>query len=74
MTKKRKRQDDFQKIKLKVGKIKPRADNATNTSFKTRAIHVPEQLKSDALLPTNYRKLNVKVNFAISCVWQPRVE
>lgn len=60
MTKKRKRQDDFQKIKLKVGKIKPRADNATNTSFKTRAIHVPEQLKSDALLPTNYRKLNVK--------------
>ncbi|XP_051872811.1 testis-expressed protein 10 homolog isoform X3 [Pristis pectinata] len=60
MTKKRKRQDDFQKVKLKVGKKKPRADNATNTTFKTRAIHVPEQLKSDVSLPTNYRKLNVK--------------
>ncbi|XP_069769689.1 testis-expressed protein 10 homolog isoform X2 [Narcine bancroftii] len=60
MTKKRKRQDDFQKIKLKVGKRKPRADNVTNTSFKTRAIHIQEQLKSDDSLPTNYRKLNVK--------------
>ncbi|XP_067866511.1 testis-expressed protein 10 homolog isoform X2 [Heterodontus francisci] len=60
MTKKRKRQDDFQKVKLKVGKRKPKADNATNTSFKTHAIHVPEQLKSDASLPTNHRKLNIK--------------
>uniref|UniRef100_UPI00398F5095 testis-expressed protein 10 homolog isoform X1 n=1 Tax=Pristiophorus japonicus TaxID=55135 RepID=UPI00398F5095 len=60
MTKKRKRQDDFQKVKLKVGKRKPKADNATNTNFKTHAIHVPEQLKSDASLPTNHRKLNVK--------------
>ncbi|XP_062899961.1 testis-expressed protein 10 homolog isoform X1 [Mobula hypostoma] len=60
MTKKRKRQDDFQKVKLKVGKRKPKADNATDTSFKTRAIHVPEQLKSVASLPTNYRKLNIK--------------
>ncbi|XP_078394837.1 testis-expressed protein 10 homolog isoform X3 [Cetorhinus maximus] len=60
MTKKRKRQDDFQKVKLKVGKRKPKADNATNTSFKTRAIYVPEQLKCDASLPTNHRKLNIK--------------
>ncbi|XP_072365034.1 testis-expressed protein 10 homolog [Scyliorhinus torazame] len=60
MTKKRKRQDDFQKVKLKVGKRKPKADNATDTSFKTHAIHVPEQLKSDASLPTNHRKLNIK--------------
>ncbi|GCC25048.1 hypothetical protein chiPu_0003453 [Chiloscyllium punctatum] len=60
MTKKRKRQDDFQKVKLKVGKRKPKADNVTNTKFKTRAIHVPQQLKSDASLPTNHRKLNIK--------------
>ncbi|XP_060681458.1 testis-expressed protein 10 homolog isoform X1 [Hemiscyllium ocellatum] len=60
MTKKRKRQDDFQKVKLKVGKRKPKADNVTNTKFKTRAIHVPQQRKSDASLPTNHRKLNIK--------------
>ncbi|XP_007895621.1 testis-expressed protein 10 homolog isoform X1 [Callorhinchus milii] len=60
MSKKRKRQDDFQKVKLKVGKKKPKSDNATNTNFKTQAVHVPEQLKTDASLPTNNRKLNVK--------------
>ncbi|XP_053423517.1 testis-expressed protein 10 isoform X2 [Nycticebus coucang] len=60
MTKKRKRQDDFQKIKLKVGKKKPRLENATTTNFKTKTIHVPEQLKEDGTLPTNNRKLNIK--------------
>ncbi|KAM5300379.1 testis-expressed protein 10 isoform 2-T2 [Ctenodactylus gundi] len=60
MTKKRKRQDDFQKVKLKVGKKKPRLENATVTNFKTKTIHLPEQLKEDGTLPTNNRKLNVK--------------
>ncbi|XP_053570449.1 testis-expressed protein 10 [Bombina bombina] len=59
MTNKRKRQEDFQKVKLKVGKKKPRADNATNTNFRTRAIHLSEQLKEDPTLPTNKRKLNI---------------
>lgn len=62
MTKKRKRQDDFQKVKLKVGKKKPRSENATLTNFKTKTIHLPEQLKEDVTLPTNNRKLNIKVN------------
>uniref|UniRef100_A0A8C5KXQ8 Testis-expressed protein 10 n=1 Tax=Jaculus jaculus TaxID=51337 RepID=A0A8C5KXQ8_JACJA len=60
MTKKRKRQDDFQKVKLRVGKKKPRLENATATNFKTKAIHLPEQLKEDRTLPTNNRKLNIK--------------
>uniref|UniRef100_M3Y616 Testis expressed 10 n=1 Tax=Mustela putorius furo TaxID=9669 RepID=M3Y616_MUSPF len=60
MTKKRKRQDDFQKVKLKVGKKKPKLENATVTNFKTKTIHLPEQLKEDGALPTNNRKLNIK--------------
>ncbi|KAK2120066.1 Testis-expressed sequence 10 protein [Saguinus oedipus] len=60
MTKKRKRQDDFQKVKLKVGKKKLKLQNATLTNFKTKTIHLPEQLKEDGSLPTNNRKLNIK--------------
>ncbi|PKU48859.1 testis-expressed sequence 10 protein [Limosa lapponica baueri] len=60
MTKKRKHQEDFQKVKLKVGKKKPKLENATDTTFKTRAIQIPEQLKEDGVLPTQNRKLNIK--------------
>nr|XP_028557992.1 testis-expressed protein 10 isoform X1 [Podarcis muralis]XP_028557994.1 testis-expressed protein 10 isoform X1 [Podarcis muralis]XP_028557995.1 testis-expressed protein 10 isoform X1 [Podarcis muralis]XP_028557996.1 testis-expressed protein 10 isoform X1 [Podarcis muralis]XP_028557998.1 testis-expressed protein 10 isoform X1 [Podarcis muralis]XP_028557999.1 testis-expressed protein 10 isoform X1 [Podarcis muralis] len=60
MTKKRKHQEDFHKVKLKVGKKKPRLENATDTNFKTRAIHISEQLREDGVLPTNNRKLNIK--------------
>uniref|UniRef100_A0A4W5K4A0 Pre-rRNA-processing protein Ipi1 N-terminal domain-containing protein n=1 Tax=Hucho hucho TaxID=62062 RepID=A0A4W5K4A0_9TELE len=58
--KKKKRQDDFQKVKLKVGKTKPKADNATNTNFRTKGINLTEQLKKDANAPTTHRKLNIK--------------
>ncbi|KAF3839789.1 hypothetical protein F7725_018506 [Dissostichus mawsoni] len=44
-SKKKKRQDDFQKVKLKVGKTKPKADNATNTNFRSKGIHLTEQLR-----------------------------
>ncbi|KAM6910385.1 testis-expressed protein 10 homolog isoform 1-T2 [Xenentodon cancila] len=57
--KKKKRQDDFQKVKLKVGKKKPKADNATNTNFRTRGIHLPEQLSRDSSGPTTHRQLGV---------------
>ncbi|NWX15995.1 TEX10 protein, partial [Aegotheles bennettii] len=60
MTKKRKHQEDFQKVKFKVGKKKPRLENATDTTFKTKAIQIPEQLKEDGVLPTQNRKLNIK--------------
>ncbi|KAM8966462.1 testis-expressed protein 10 [Pelodytes ibericus] len=59
MTNKRKRQEDFQKVKLKVGKKKPRAANATDIKFSSKAIHLSEQLKDDRSLPTNKRKLNI---------------
>ncbi|XP_063308085.1 testis-expressed protein 10 [Pelobates fuscus] len=59
MTNKRKRQEDFQKVKLKVGKKKPRASNATNTNFTSRAIHLSEQLKEDSALPTTKKKLSI---------------
>ncbi|CAG6015494.1 unnamed protein product [Menidia menidia] len=57
--KKKKRQDDFQKVKLKVGKKKPRADNATNTNFRTRGINLSEQLKRDTSGPTTHRHLGI---------------
>lgn len=57
---KRKRPDDFQKVKFKVGKKKLKPDNVTDTKFKTKAIYVPDQLKENGTLPTNNRKLNVK--------------
>ncbi|XP_063160324.1 testis-expressed protein 10 isoform X2 [Candoia aspera] len=60
MTKKRKHQEDFHKLKLKVGKKKPRLENATDTNFRTKTIHLPEQLRQDGILPTNNRKLNIK--------------
>ncbi|KAG7464362.1 testis-expressed sequence 10 protein [Solea senegalensis] len=58
-SKKKKRQDDFQKVKLKVGKKKPRADNATNTNFRTKGIHLSEQLKRDTSGPTTHRQLSI---------------
>ncbi|RXN30392.1 testis-expressed sequence 10-like protein [Labeo rohita] len=59
-TKKQKRQGDFQKVQLKIGKKKPKADNATNVNFKSKAIHLPEQLKNADSGPTTNRKLDIK--------------
>lgn len=58
-SKKKKRQDDFQKVKLKVGKKKPKADNATNTNFRSKGIHLTEQLKRDTSGPTTHRNLGI---------------
>lgn len=57
--KRKKRQDDFQKVKLKVGKKKPKTDNATNTAFRSKGIHLPEQLKKDTGGPTTHRNLGI---------------
>ncbi|KAM3929758.1 testis-expressed protein 10 [Leptodactylus fuscus] len=59
MANKRKRQEDFQKVKLKVGKKKPRANNVTDTSCRVKSIHLSEQLKEDSSLPTSKRKLTI---------------
>ncbi|XP_026851901.2 testis-expressed protein 10 homolog [Electrophorus electricus] len=60
MTKKRKRQDDFHKVKLKVGKKKPKVENATNVNFRSKRIHLPEQLNRDDGGPTTHRQLSIK--------------
>lgn len=60
--KKKKRQDDFQKVKLKVGKTKPKANNATNTNFRTKGIYLSEQLKKDTSGPTTHRQLGINVS------------
>ncbi|XP_016387574.1 testis-expressed sequence 10 protein homolog [Sinocyclocheilus rhinocerous] len=57
--KKQKRQGDFQKVQLKVGKKKPKADNATNVNFRSKAIHLPEQLKHVDSGPTKHRQLDI---------------
>lgn len=59
-SKKQKRQGDFQKIQLKIGKKKPTADNATNVNFRSKAIHLPEQLKHANSGPTTHRQLDIK--------------
>ncbi|ETN40358.1 uncharacterized protein HMPREF1541_04635 [Cyphellophora europaea CBS 101466] len=46
--KKREKKKDFQKTKLKVGKVKPKADNHTETSFRAKAIVLNQQLNIDA--------------------------
>ncbi|MFT7816250.1 testis-expressed sequence 10 protein [Arapaima gigas] len=61
---KRKRQDDFQKVKLKVGKKKPKANNVTNINFRTKGIRLPEQLKKDGSTPTTQRQLSIKDLFS----------
>lgn len=60
MSKKKKRQDDFHKVKLKVGKKKPKVENSTNVNFKSRSIHLPDQLKRDDGGPTTHRQLSIK--------------
>ncbi|KAN0073562.1 Rix1 complex component involved in 60S ribosome maturation domain containing protein [Elaphomyces granulatus] len=47
--KKREKQKDFLKSKLKVGKSRPKASNYTDTSFRSKAIVINQQsLKTDA--------------------------
>ncbi|KAH9884853.1 Pre-rRNA-processing protein IPI1 [Xylariomycetidae sp. FL2044] len=46
--KKKEKKKDFQKPKLKVGKAKPKASNFTDTSFKSKAIVLQQQLSEAA--------------------------
>ena len=62
--KNKEKKKDFQKVKLKVGKTKPKAENFTDTTFKSRAIQIRDQLKSqqkDDDEPVTQRKQNVQV-------------
>ncbi|GAA5978943.1 hypothetical protein JCM11641_000101 [Rhodosporidiobolus odoratus] len=55
------RKDDFKKSKLKLGKGKQVASNATNTSFSTKSIALPTQLNSATIktAPTSRRNLTL---------------
>ena len=60
---KKKKQQDFQKVKLKVGKKLKKADNVTNASFKSRAIQISQQLKGgDSSQPVTKKKRNIAVS------------
>ncbi|KAF8789656.1 Testis-expressed protein 10 like protein [Argiope bruennichi] len=48
----RKKQNDFQKVKLKVGKQLPKGRNETKTSFQTRKVNLHQQIKKTADEPT----------------------
>ena len=56
---KKKKNADFQKVKLKVGKTRPAGANATDTSFKTSSIHLTEQLQQSQDATTK-RNLSLK--------------
>ncbi|XP_022787366.1 testis-expressed protein 10-like isoform X2 [Stylophora pistillata] len=54
------KEQDFQKVKFKVGKKLKPADNATDSSFKSRAIFIPTQLHTLDNVPTNQRNQTLK--------------
>ncbi|THH10532.1 hypothetical protein EW145_g1260 [Phellinidium pouzarii] len=60
---KKERNTDFTKPKLKLGKGKQSATNAVDTSFKARSIALPQQsisVSKDASAPTTKRKLTLE--------------
>ncbi|XP_055346959.1 uncharacterized protein LOC129594333 [Paramacrobiotus metropolitanus] len=51
---------DFQKIKFKVGKQKPKGLNVTDTTFKSRAINIVEQFQCQTENETSSRGRDIK--------------
>ena len=69
MGKSKKKRQDFQKVKLKVGRKLQKGQNVTNTSFKTRTVQVTQQLKSGEVTEPNTRKKqNIGVSLQMSHV------
>ncbi|KAH8811473.1 pre-rRNA-processing protein-like protein ipi1 [Xylogone sp. PMI_703] len=63
--KKKEKQKDFQKAKLRVGKTKPKADNFTDTSFRAKSIVVNQQSLSEAA-PTSTTQFTHNLSLASS--------
>lgn len=59
--KKKQREEDFKKVKLKVGKKLPKGTNETQTSFKSQGIVIPSQDLTKEGQLTNTRKQGLKV-------------
>ena len=47
LTKKKKEQKDFQKVKFKAGKLRPKGVNETKLEFQSKSIFIREQLRQD---------------------------
>jgi hypothetical protein len=47
LSKKRKEQKEFQKIKFKAGKLRPKGLNETKLEFQSKSILIREQLRQD---------------------------
>lgn len=60
--KRRIKEQDFKKVKLKVGKRLPKGQNVTDATFKSRSIVLPSQMSKDGT-PTNQRKQTLKVQY-----------
>jgi len=63
-SKKKKKQQDFQKVKLKVGRRLPRPANETRTQFKVRGISIKSQFQSEhseVSQATDVSSANIKV-------------
>ena len=64
--KKRQQYKDFQKVKLKVGKSVAKADNVTNTFFKTKPINLRNKLRADndgKTITKRKQTISVSINY-----------
>ncbi len=52
--KRRLKEEDFKKKKLKVGKKLPMPDNVTKTNFKARRVNVSQQVQSGSVALFSY--------------------
>jgi len=68
-SKKKKKKQDFQKVKLKVGRKLPRPSNETRTQFKVRGINIKSQFHSErvsgAVGSTRPCAANIKVGYVV---------
>ena len=59
---------DFQKVKLKVGKRLPKGLNETKATFKSTGINIKEQFKDEIAQPSNKRRLVLSVCITSSVI------
>ena len=58
---------DFKRVKHKVGKKLPKAQNDTNVDFKSKSINLPSQtvLEDRSGVAVNYQNLTLKVRITV---------
>lgn len=58
---KKNRQPDFQKVKFKVGKKRPKNLNETRATFKAKTLVLKQQFELEKVGPVSHRNLSWKV-------------